>query len=72
MPRDDMPMIPPRSPKKQPHTRLLLDDHDGRDTPTIAAEGLRRECMFPADEMTEEEHVRFAVSNSRDLSMLPH
>jgi hypothetical protein len=37
-----------------------------------AAEELRLECMFPADKMTEEEHVRFVVSNSRDLSMLSH
>jgi hypothetical protein len=45
MPRDDMPMIP-RVRQKQPNTQLLLDDHDGQDTPTSAAEELRLECMF--------------------------
>jgi hypothetical protein len=39
---------------------------------TIAVEELRIECMFPVDEMTEEEHVRFVDSNSRDLSMPSH
>lgn len=31
---------------------------------TIAAEELRLECMFPADEITEEAHVRFVLANS--------
>jgi hypothetical protein len=32
---------------------------------TIAAEELRLECMFPADEATEQEHAGFVLANSR-------
>jgi transcriptional regulator with XRE-family HTH domain len=37
-----------------------------------AAEELRIECLFPADDVTEEEHVRFVLDNAADASPSQH
>jgi transcriptional regulator with XRE-family HTH domain len=39
---------------------------------TIAAEELRIECMFPADELTEREHSRFVLENSTGGASTQH
>jgi hypothetical protein len=39
---------------------------------TIAAEELRLECMFPADEFTEDMHSRFVLMNSKAGSSAQH
>jgi transcriptional regulator with XRE-family HTH domain len=71
-PRDDMPMIPLAF-SKNGLTLNYFSLITTVGTPqTIAAEELRIECMFPADEATEREHVRFVAENSRDHSSLPH
>jgi transcriptional regulator with XRE-family HTH domain len=65
-PRDDMPMIP-LSFTKGGLTLSYFSLITTVGTPqTIAAEELRLECMFPADEATEREHARFVLENSRD------
>jgi transcriptional regulator with XRE-family HTH domain len=65
-PRDDMPMIPLAF-AKDGLTLSYFSLITTVGTPqAIAAEELRLECLFPADEATERDHARFVLENSRD------
>jgi hypothetical protein len=72
IPRDDMPMIPLAF-TKDGLTLNYFSMITTVGTPqSVGAEELRLECMFPADETTEEEHERFVRTNRRDQPPLPH
>lgn len=71
MPRDDMPMIPLAFTKGGLTLNYFSLITTVGTPQTIAAEDLRLECMFPADETTEAEHARFVLENSPDRSALP-
>lgn len=63
-PRDAMPMIP-LSFAKGGLTLSYFSMITTVGTPqTVAAEELRLECMFPADDATEAEHARFVLENA--------
>lgn len=65
-PREDMPMIPLAFAKNGVTLNYFSLITTVGTPQTIAAEELRLECMFPADETTEAEHVRFVLANSRE------
>jgi len=65
MPRDDMPMIPLAF-TKGGVTLTYFSMITTVGTPqTLAAEELRLECMYPADEATEAEHADFVRANAK-------
>jgi transcriptional regulator with XRE-family HTH domain len=65
-PRDDLPMLPLAF-TKGGLTLSYFSLITTVGTPqTVAAEELRLECMFPADEATEAAHARFVLDNSGD------
>jgi transcriptional regulator with XRE-family HTH domain len=64
MPRDDMPMIPLTFTKGGVTLNYFSLITTVGTPQTIAAEELRIECMFPADDDTEEEHARFIRANA--------
>jgi transcriptional regulator with XRE-family HTH domain len=64
-PRDDLPMIPLAFAKGGITLNYFSMITTVGTPQTIAAEELRLECMFPADEATEDEHGRFVLANAR-------
>ncbi|HLZ66809.1 MAG TPA: helix-turn-helix transcriptional regulator [Aliidongia sp.] len=66
MPRDDMPMIPLAFAKGGMTLNYFSMITTVGTPQTVAAEELRLECMFPADDRTEQEHERFVRENADD------
>jgi len=72
MPADALPMIP-LSFAKGGATLNYFSMVTTVGTPqTLAAEELRIECLFPADEATEELHTQFVLTNAAGAMSTPH
>ena len=71
MPADDSPMIPLAFAKSGVTLNYFSMVTTVGTPQTLAAEELRIECLFPADEPTEEAHIQFMLANAAPIASTP-